>query len=91
MRIFVLLNDVAMKTRLNLTIEESLLEKVKNYAASRKSSVSELVENYFKTFVQAPPHKRIADIIEALPKPDLPVGGDLKKQYMEQNADKYGF
>ncbi len=80
-----------MKTRLNLTIEESLLEKVKSYAASKKSSVSELVENYFKTFVQAPPRKRIADIIEELPKPDLPIEGDLKKQYMEQNADKYGF
>jgi len=80
-----------MKTRLNLTIERSLLEKVKSYAASRKSSVSELVENYFKTFVQAPPHKRIADIIEELPKPELHIEGDLKKHYMEQNAGKYGF
>ncbi|MGK6352673.1 DUF6364 family protein [Parapedobacter sp. DT-150] len=80
-----------MKARLNLTIEESLLEKVKSYAASRKSSVSELVENYFKTFVHVPQHKSIIDIIEELPKPDLHVEGDLKKQYMEQNADKYGF
>jgi len=80
-----------MKTRLNLTIEESLLEKVKSYAASRKSSLSELVENYFKTFVQPPSHKRIADIVEALPKPDLHVEGDLKKRYLEENADKYGF
>lgn len=80
-----------MKSRLNLTIEESLLEKVKSYAASRKSSVSELVENYFKTFVQVPPRKSIVDLIEELPKPDLRVEGDLKKQYMEQNADKYGF
>jgi len=85
-----------MKTRLNLTIEQSLLEKVKSYAASKKSSVSELVENYFKTFVEVPSAKRIADIIEELPKPTLPIkdGGkkaDLKTQYMEENADKYGF
>lgn len=74
-----------------MTIEESLLEKVKSYAASRKSSVSELVENYFKTFVQASPRKSIVDTIEELPKPDLNVTGDLKKQYMEEKADKYGF
>ncbi|WP_090606233.1 DUF6364 family protein [Parapedobacter koreensis] len=80
-----------MKARVNLTIEEGLLEKVKSYAASRKSSVSELVENYFRTFVQAPPHKSIVAIIEELPKPDLPAEGDLKKQYMEENAGKYGF
>lgn len=80
-----------MKARLNLTIDERLLEKIKSYAASRKSSVSELVENYFKTFVQVPQGKSIVDIIEELPKPDLRVKGDLKKQYMKQNADKYGF
>ena len=79
-----------MKARLNLTIDESLLEKVKSYAASRKGSVSELVESYFKTFVQLPKSKRIADIVEELPKPDLRVEGDLKKQYFEKNASKYG-
>ena len=88
MRIFVLSNVVAMKTRLNLTIEESLLEKVKSYAASKSSSVSELVENYFKTLIEAPSAKRIADIIEELPKPTLRIKddsnkADLKTQYME--------
>ena len=63
-----------MKTRLNLTIEHSLLEKVKSYASA----------------------KRIADIIEELPKPTLPIKddsnkADLKTQYMEENAGKYGF
>lgn len=80
-----------MKARLNLTIDEGLLEKVKRYAASRKSSVSELVESYFESFVQPPKAKRIADLVEELPKPDLRVDGDLKKQYLEKNAGKYGF
>ena len=80
-----------MKARLNLIIDESLLEKIKSYAASRKSSVSELVENYFRTFVHMPQRKSIVDLIEGLPKHDLPIEGDLKKQYMEQNASKYGF
>ena len=80
-----------MKARLNLTIEESLLEKAKSYAASRKSSVSELVENYFKTFARVPRNKSILDMIEELPKPDLNAEGDLKKQYLKENANKYGF
>jgi len=80
-----------MKARLNLTIDEGLLEKAKHYAASRKSSVSELVENYFKTFVQTPSSTSVIDIIESLPKPDLKTKGDLKKRYMEENASKYGF
>ena len=74
-----------------MTIDESLLEKVKRYAASRKSSVSELVENYFKTFVVTPQHKSIVDLIEELPRPNFEVEGDLKKRYLEQNAEKYGF
>lgn len=80
-----------MKARLNLTIEESLLEKVKSYAASKKSSVSELVENYFKTFIQETSQKRIADLIEELPKPDIQVEEGSQTQYMEERAEKYGF
>jgi hypothetical protein len=37
-----------MKTRLNLTIEDALLKEIKFYARKRKTSVSELVEGYFK-------------------------------------------
>jgi len=89
--ICILIKNIVMKARVNLTIDESLLEKVKRYAASRKSSVSEVVENYFKTLAQAPQHKSIVDIVEELPKPDLKIEGDLKKRYLEQNAAKYGF
>ncbi|WP_036604040.1 DUF6364 family protein [Olivibacter sitiensis] len=80
-----------MKARLNLTIDEGLLKRVKNYAASKKSSVSELVENYFKTFAQVSTNKSIIDIVEELPKPKMTATGDLKKKYTEDNASKYGF
>lgn len=80
-----------MKAKLNLTIDGDLLEKVKHYAASKKSSVSELVENYFKTFVSVQSQRSIVDMVEELPTPDLEEHKDLKKLYLEENASKYGF
>ncbi|SEM65269.1 hypothetical protein SAMN05216436_106112 [bacterium A37T11] len=80
-----------MKTRLNLTIEEQLLDKVKQYAAQKHTSVSEMVESYFKTVTRPAGKKSILDIIESLPTPAVNAEGDLKKQYYEENAGKYGF
>lgn len=45
-----------MKTRLNLTIDQSLLESMKAYAANKNTSVSELVETCFKKIAR--PAKR---------------------------------
>ena len=80
-----------MKKRLNITIDDKLLEKVKRYAASHKSSVSELVESYFRTFAETSTHTRLVEMIEQLPTPTLTFPDDLKKKYMEENAGKYGF
>ena len=41
-----------MKTRLNITIEEDVLRSVKYFAEEQNTSVSELVETYFKTIVK---------------------------------------
>ena len=80
-----------MKARLNLTIEESLLNKVKVYAEKKQSSVSQLVEEYFKSLTKKTKKKSIIDLIESLPKPDIDPNLDLKKMYYEENAKKYGF
>lgn len=68
--------EILMKARLNLTIDEGLLEKAKHNAASRKSSVSN----------QIPASKSVIDMIQSLPKPDLETKGDLKKRYMEETC-----
>jgi len=81
MRIF-----VYMKTRLNITIEETLLEKVKVYATKQNSSVSQLVEDYFKTIIKPKKRKTIIDLIESLPKPDIDSDEDLKKEYYEREG-----
>ncbi len=80
-----------MKTRLNLTIDESLLEIVKAYAASKHTSLSELVENYFKTISRPAKRKSIIDLVEKLPKPTIDTTGDLKEEYYKDRSDKYGF
>ncbi len=82
-----------MKARLNLTIDEDLLNKVKVYAEGKQSSVSQLVEEYFKTLTSKPKNKSLLDIIEELPKPkiDFSPDFDYKKEYYEQNKEKYGF
>ena len=80
-----------MKVRLNLTIEGNLLDRVKRYADSKQTSVSELVEDYFKNITKAPRRQNVIDLIEKLGKPSLDTKRDLKKAYYEDQATKYGF
>ena len=80
-----------MKARLNLTIDEDLLNKVKVYAERKQSSVSQLVEEYFSKIIKEPKKESIIDLIESLPKPDIEPNVDLKKAFYEENRTKYGF
>jgi hypothetical protein len=80
-----------MKVRLNLTIEDSLLGKIKHYAASKHVSVSELVEEYFKTISKAAPRKNILDLVDQLPQHTIPLDADLKKAFYEEHSAKHGF
>ena len=38
-----------MSTKLTLTIEESVIEKAKQYAKQKNRSLSKIIENYLKT------------------------------------------
>jgi metal-responsive CopG/Arc/MetJ family transcriptional regulator len=74
-----------MKTRLTLTIDKSLLKKIKQYAASKQISVSELVEEYFRSLLTKPKsRKSIIDLIEELPPHSIPSNQDLKKEFYNQ-------
>ena len=82
-----------MKTRLNITIENALLSHVKEYAASKEVSVSQMVEDYFRSLIK-PTDKRannIIDLVEQLPAHQIDDNIDLKKSYYEDRSDKYGF
>ncbi len=41
-----------MNTKLTLTIEQTLIEKAKEYAKGKGRSLSDIVENYFKVIVK---------------------------------------
>ncbi len=80
-----------IKTRLNLTIEESLLLHVKEYATSKQISISQMVEDYFKNIIDPSPKKEnIIDMIEQLESPAFNTDQDLKKLFYEQKGTKYG-
>ena len=80
-----------MKSRLNLTIENSLLEDVKSYAVKQKRSVSALVESYFKKVTRPSKRKNIIELVEKLEKSTIDKNADLKDLYYKENAKKYGF
>ena len=56
----------AMKERLNLTIDATLLEAMKAYAVSKEMSVSELVECYFRTVTRPIQQNNILDLMDRL-------------------------
>jgi hypothetical protein len=79
-----------MKTRLNLTIDDSLLADTKMYAQKQRRSVSDLVEDYFKNIIKAPKRQSIIDLVEQLDAPDIDAKTDLKELYYQDQEKKYG-
>lgn len=80
-----------MKARLNLTIDEKLLDSIKVYAARQQKSVSELVENYFKNVSRRPRSKHIIDLVKDLEPPKIKPEEDLKELFYQEQTKKYGF
>ena len=78
-----------MKARLHLTIDEHILKEVKKLAAKKNMSVSEMVEDYFKVITK-PKRKLLTEILDELPKPNLPEDFDWKEEYIKDKMKKYG-
>ena len=80
-----------MKSRLNLTIENDLLLTIKTLANKRQTSISELVEEYFKVIAKPAKRKNIIDLVEGLPAPRIDNEADLKDLFYQTQSQKYGF
>ena len=80
-----------MKARLNLTIDETLLSRIKSYSENKKVSISELVEQYFYSISKPTRHQNIIDMVEELNAPKFDVNLDLKNEFYEEQGNKYGF
>jgi hypothetical protein len=82
-----------MKSRLNVTIDESLVEQAKHYAATNQTSLSSLIEDSLRKIVsrQQPKKQNVLDIIKTLPKPTGNTEIYSTENYLEENKTKYGF
>jgi len=78
-----------MKARLSLSIDTDILKEVKKLAAKKKISVTEMVEEYFK-IITKPKRKLLTEILDELPKPNLPKDFDWKEEYIKDKMKKYG-
>ena len=79
-----------MKARLNITVDEHLLNSAKRYAAKSETSLSQLIELYFKSLTRPARKKNIIQLIDKLPKPKIDTTTDLKQAYYEDQKSKYG-
>lgn len=82
-----------MNTKLTLTIQQSIIEKAKEYAKARGRSLSDIIENYLKAITSG------ADQTESTETPIVrslkgsfkePVGFDYKKELSKALNEKYG-
>lgn len=84
-----------MKKRLNITIDEKLLEKIKQYAAKEETSISSLVEKHFEKLVSRktglPEGMSLVEYMQSLPKFDFPEDFDYKEEYYKAKAKKWGY
>jgi len=86
-----------MKKRLNITIEENLLDKIKTYADQNDTSISSLVEEHFEALIKPKPKLKngmtLVEYMKSLPKSkvDYPEGHDWKEEIYKERAKKYGF
>jgi hypothetical protein len=79
-----------MKERLNITVDGVLLEAMKTYAASKHKSVSELVEDYFRSVTRPVQRRNILEMVDELDKPSLDRKADLNELFYRQQEEKYG-
>jgi predicted transcriptional regulator len=76
-----------MKQRVNITISEDVLEKAKNLARKRKSTLSALIESALnKLSKQESSKKLFSEYLRELPacKNEYPANFDFKTAYMEE-------
>lgn len=81
-----------MNTKLTLTIEETIIVKAKNYARSKNSSLSNLIENYLKAVIQEDKSEEIdtTSIVKSLQGSfKAPKNFDYKAELSNRLSEKY--
>lgn len=80
-----------MNTKLTLKLDKDVIEKAKQYAKSKKISLSALVENYLENITADKKRRRkITPLVKSLSGIiDLPKDFDANKAYTEYLIRKY--
>jgi hypothetical protein len=79
-----------MDTKLTLKLDQEIIAKAKEYAKSRKTSVSRLIENFLQKLTNDSEKEEITPLVKSLSGIlDLPKDYDHKKAYSEYLSKKY--
>lgn len=81
-----------MNTKLTLTIDQAIIEKAKEYAKQKESSLSNLIENYLKALTQDVNSSEIeiTPIVKSLKGSfTAPKEFDYKKELTKRLSEKY--
>jgi len=80
-----------MDTKLTLKLDQSVIEKAKEYAKSQRTSLSQIIENYLLTITSEKDSKdNITPLVKSLSGIiDLSNEQDYKKGYAEFLTNKY--
>jgi predicted nucleic-acid-binding protein len=84
-----------MKKRLNTTVKEDLIRKMKKYADLQETSISSLVEEHFEELLRHPSkflkEMSLVEFVKTLPKSkvDYPENFDFKKEYYKAKTEVY--
>ncbi len=81
-----------MDTKLTLKLEQTIIDKAKDYAKSNKTSLSKLIESYLQRITDQPNNDRekITPLVKSLTGViNLPENFDHKKSYADHLLTKY--
>jgi len=80
-----------MDSKLTLKLDQEVIEKAKDYAKSKKTSLSALIENYLQKITEDKKDKRkITPLVKSLSGViDLPLDYKHKNDYADYLMNKY--
>ncbi|HPJ44254.1 MAG TPA: DUF6364 family protein [Spirochaetota bacterium] len=79
-----------MNTKLTLKLDKTVIENAKRYSYQRKVSLSELVENYFRSLTEYSEEKNYSSVVRELSGIiSIDNEDELKKEYTDYLVDKY--
>ena len=80
-----------MDNKLTLKLKGDVIEKAKDYAKVRRTSISKLIENYLQKITNEPESKgKITPLVKSLSGIiDIPKNDSYKKDYADYLTGKY--